>query len=532
MKSYLTKTEYRALGLLIVLILAVYGRVITYDFLNFDDDRYILDNPFVSSGLSWDSLKWAFTTRYEANWHPVTWLSHMLDVSLSGLNPGFHHAVNLGFHLANTLLLLLLLYRMTRDYWPALMVAALFALHPLHIESVAWIAERKDLLSTFFLFLTLTAYHSYTIKPGYFSYVTTLSCYILGLMAKPMLVTLPLILYIIDYWPLERFRADNVTPNQRHTRLLLEKIPFAILATASVVLTYNVQQLWGATAPLGQQNIWFNLATAVTNYIRYIFMMFFPFKLAVFYPYSDLIIWWKLCLCLIATLAISATAFVYARKYPYVLAGWLWYLVTLLPVVGIINIGFHEYADRYTYIPLTGMFIALVWLVTDISREHGWNGYVTRGGVTLVIILSIVTPLQLRHWKNSLTLFSHAADVTSNNWLAHQHISQVLLINCNIPAAFNHINEAIRVKPDNSTNFVILGSIYRNMRREDDAIKALEQALLLDPGNARGLQNLGVLYADTGRTDNADRVVRQLERIHPDYARQLENYIRLNHKTD
>lgn len=521
----MTKEKYGALGILILLVIAVYGKVITYEFLIYDDNKYILDNPFVWGGLSWEGAKWAFTTGYEANWHPVTWLSHMLDASLFGLKPGWHHAVNLLFHLTNTLLLLILLFRMTRNYWPSLLVAALFALHPQHVESVAWIAERKDVLCTFFLFLTLIAYYRYTLKPGYIRYSLALACYSMGLMAKPMLVSLPLILIIIDYWPLARLQPWPGTSTGFSKKLLLEKVPFAILAAASSVVTYTAQQSWGATESFIQQDFLLNLANAVVNYAQYLFRTVVPINLAVFYPFNSQISWWLFFVSLTVLVIISVTAVLFARKRPYILAGWLWYLITLLPVIGIVNIGFHSSADRYTYIPLIGVFVALAWLVSDALTDR--TRAVWGVGVCMLLLLcSGISFNQVRFWKKDATLFSHAADVTSGNWLAHQHLAIALLKELRIAESYEQIQASIRLNPDNANNYFILADVYRTMGNPGEAIKVLEQGVLRNPNSARGLQNLGILYADVRRVQDAEKILIQLGRISPEYANNLEKHLR------
>jgi tetratricopeptide (TPR) repeat protein len=407
------------------------------------------------------------------------------------------------------------------------MVAALFALHPLHVESVAWVAERKDVLSTFFLLLTLGAYRRYTLNPGGFAYVKVLLLFMLGLMAKPMLVTLPLVLLILDFWPLDRLTRQNgdETAALLPVTLLLEKVPFAIIAGSAAFIAYKAQQSWGATEALNRQDLWSNIGNVLTSYGQYLYLTFFPFKLAVLYPYHTGTVYWKLLLCAAIIIALSAAAAFAIRTRPYLLAGWLWFFITLLPVSGIINIGFHDHADRYTYIPLIGVFMALVWFVADFCDERGWSRWSARLGIAVVLIVATATGLQVRYWKNSYTLFMHAIEVTTGNWLAHQHVSQYLLQSFRIAEAGDHIEASIRINPDNPNNYFILGSICRNLKQPDKAIRALEQGVALNPYKASELSNLGVLYADNNRIDEAQRIAGRLNVLDPVYANSLQTYI-------
>ena len=398
----LQRSDYGVLIALAVLTAALYGQVLNHDFIKYDDTGYVTENPVVQGGLTWKGFLWAFTTLSMANWHPLTWLSHMLDVELFGMKPGLHHLVSVLFHILNTSLLFLVLRQMTGALWRSAFVAALFALHPLHVESVAWVSERKDVLSTLFWLLTLWAYARYTKNPGLPKYWPVLLFFALGLLAKPMLVTLPLVLLLMDYWPLGRLRwqqappaaplPSSATPVKQGKKrkkplreqkkpplsvdagkwrvvlpLLYEKLPLFALSAASSVITIHAQQKGGAVAPMDLFPLPDRLATAITAYVAYLWKMLWPSGLSIFYPLevnSPVVV----AACASLLLALTFAAVRGAVKRPYFLVGWLWYLITLLPVIGIIKVGDASMADRYTYVALMGPFVALAWGSFDLSR--------------------------------------------------------------------------------------------------------------------------------------------------------------------
>lgn len=357
---------------LVMAILAVYLQVRNHDFINFDDDLYVTINPHVQAGLTLDSITWAFTSTRASNWHPLTWLSHMLDCQIYGMNPGQHHLTNVLFHILNTLLLFFVFMRMTKDLWQSGFVAALFALHPLHVESVVWLAERKDVLSTFFWMLTLWSYVRYVERSGLNRYLPVLFFFILGLMAKPMLVTLPFVLLLLDYWPLKRFRlgssedGQDCRPERFYLGFIWEKIPLFLLSAGSSVITYMVQKSSGAVSTLAVIPVHVRIANAIVSYVSYIGKMIWPHNLTILYPYLKSIIYWQVVGAGLLLAVITVVVFRMMKTKPYVAVGWFWFLGTLVPVIGLVQVGLQAMADRYTYVPLIGLFIMVAWGVPDI----------------------------------------------------------------------------------------------------------------------------------------------------------------------
>ncbi len=419
---------------LAIVTLAVYWQVSKHDFLNYDDSNYITKNEHVTTGLTYDNIIWAFTSYYASNWHPLTWLSHMLDCELFGLKPAWPHIENPLLHLANILLLFAILKRMTSAIWQNAFVAALFALHPLHIESVAWIAERKDVLSTLLGLLTILVYTSYVNKPKPASYLLAILLFALGLLAKPMLVTLPFILLLLDYWPLQRFQYDQTFKNKTESakkrpgwqRLLVEKIPFFALSASSCIITFLAQRAGGSVAQIDILPIRFRVPNVIFSYIKYIWKMIWPNKLAIFYPHpiNNLPLWLVLAAAVLLLAATAAVVY-FARKYKYLPVGWFWYLGTLVPVIGLVQVGGQALADRYTYMTLTGLFIIIAWGVPELLAK--WRH---RNVILAVIAISVLTALstrtyfQLRHWSDNETIFKHALDVTKNNSVANIYLAQ------------------------------------------------------------------------------------------------------------
>ncbi len=370
---------------LVLATLTVYWQVGNYEFVNFDDDKYIIENFHVQKGLTRDSVIWAFTATHVSNWHPLTWLSHMLDFQLYGLNPSGHHLTNVFFHLVNTLLLFLVLKLMTGALWRSGLVAALFAVHPLHVESVVWVAERKDVLSTLFWMLTLWAYLGYTKRPGVKRYLVILLAFALGLMAKPMLVTLPFVLLLLDYWPLKRIELGQSAiglpaasqpstiankPGAQAFRLLLEKTPMFVLAAVSSVVTFIVQKSGGAVGALETYPFKIRMANALLSYVIYLKKMIWPQNLAVFYPHpGQSLPMWQAAGAGLLLVVVSIAVIRAGRRYPYLPVGWLWYVGTLVPVIGLVQVGDQAMADRYTYVSLIGLFIVVAWGVPDVARS-------------------------------------------------------------------------------------------------------------------------------------------------------------------
>jgi hypothetical protein len=435
---------------LVTSILAVYWQVTDNGFV-YDDESYITKNSHVQSGLTCENITWSFTSTSASNWHPLTWLSHLLDYQLYGMNSGMHHLTNLIFHILNTLLLFLVFKRMTGDLWRSSFVAALFALHPLHVESVAWVAERKDVLSSFFWMLTMWGYVLYAERPGINRYMLALLFFILGLMAKPMLVTLPFVLLLLDYWPLNRFRSAKSNssnkmkqkPNVLH--LVLEKIPFIVFASASCVVTFIVQKSGGAVGSLDAYPFKVRAANALVSYVSYTGKMLWPSCLAPIYLHSRIVQGWKIVGASILLISISLLVIRAKRQHPYFVVGWLWYIGTLVPVIGLVQVGLQCMADRYTYIPLTGMFIIIAWGIPILVERWRYRKIVLAVSAgTLLICLMICTWLQVQHWRNSITLFTHTVNVTANNWVAQYNLACGYALENKKEEAIYWLNESIK----------------------------------------------------------------------------------------
>jgi len=577
---------------LITAILISFWQAKDFDFINLDDLQYVTENPHVQSGLSLKGIAWAFTTTHASNWHPLTWLSHMLDVQLFGLKPGWHHLVNVFFHIVNTVLLFLVFNRMTRALWPSAFVAALFALHPLHVESVAWVSERKDVLSTFFWMLTMGAYAFYVEKPDTKKYLLTLGVFALGLMAKPMLVTLPFVLLLLDYWPLNRFQtpipaggnssrlpdannpgAKKKKPKKSADRnnaeikkalkpsgqwpallaLIKEKIPFFALSAASCIITFYAQEKGGAVGSLDILPFNARMANAIVSYVDYIEKMIWPRNLAVFYPHPGIRPVWLFLGSALTLLIITIIVLRSAKRFSYLATGWLWYLGTLVPVIGLVQVGLQALADRYTYVPLIGLFVIIAWGVPDLTRK--WHNRKTLMALSSSLILAILmfsTWSQAKYWQNSITLFEHAIKATTDNYVAHNnlgvaltkigekekaafHYSEAIRIKPNFENAHYNLgnylasrgmtaeaivqySEAIRIKPTYSKAHNNLGAMLASQGKFQEAIVQYEKALRTEPANASFHYNLGMTLASMNRHDEAIHYFREALRIQPNYA--------------
>ena len=504
--------------------LAVFWQVHNCDFVNYDDNLYVTQNWHVKTGLTRDNIVWAFTTGHASNWHPLTWLSHMLDCQLFGVDPAWHHFTNLLLHIANTLLLFAVLKRMTAAFWRSAFVAAVFALHPLHVESVAWIAERKDVLSTLFWFLTMIAYVSYVRRPGAGRYLLTLLVFSLGLMAKPMLVTLPFVLLLLDYWPLERLQLGRDADRRLWFQLVREKVPFFVLSAASSAITFLVQQKGGAVSKLDMIPLAVRFGNAFISYVRYVGKMFWPDRLAVLYPYpADMAFFWPMVSVLVL-LAVSILVIRLAPKHKYLLVGWLWYLGTLFPVIGLVQVGSQAFADRYTYIPLIGLFIIVGWGLSDLLSKWQYRK-ITLGilaGIVLIAML-VCTRIQVRYWQNSLTLFGHALDVTENNSGMHKAMGLSLVSRGKFNEAVSHCRQAVQIKPNSARLHKSLGVTLAAQRKFEEAISSYRQALQLKPNYAEVYNYLGDALQSQGRLDEAVNSYSQALQLKPNYAEAHNN---------
>jgi tetratricopeptide (TPR) repeat protein len=515
---------------LVIAILFVYWQVRNFSFVNYDDHQYVTENRYVQDGLTLKSIAWAFTTVHMSNWHPLTWLSHMLDYQLYGMNPGQHHLTNVLFHILNTLLLFLVFRRMTGELWKSGFVAALFALHPLHAESVTWVAERKDVLSTFFWLLTMWCYARYVEHSERDRYLLVVLFFILGLLAKPMLVTLPFILLLFDYWPLNRFQfgssGDGSYSIQKSFNfgLIWEKIPLFLLSTASCVVTYFVQKSGGAVNSLDAMKFNIRIANAILSYTNYIAKMIWPYKLAVLYPYPEVIPFWEVTGACLVLVFISLLSIGLIKKSPYFAVGWCWFLGAFVPVIGLVQVGLQAMADRYTYVPLIGLSIIIAWGAPDILAGLRHKRIIF-AIFTIFVILAIMifTWFQVSRWKNSITLFKNAVDVTKNNYVAHHKLGEALAIQGETDKAIRHYSEALRIKPDFIAPHLNLGVTLRETGKLNEAIEHFSSVLRLKSDSAEAHYELGITLEKKGNIDGAEKHYIKALRIKPDYAKAHNN---------
>ncbi len=516
---------------LIFAIIIAYGQVRNFDFVDFDDGLYITENIHVQKGLTIEGLIWAFTSFHAANWHPMTWFSHMLDCELYGLNPMGHHWTNIQLHMANTLLLFLILQMMTGAIWRSAFVAGLFALHPLHVESVAWVAERKDVLSTFFWLLTMLAYLRYVKKPVLIRYFMVLLFFVLGLMSKPMLVTLPFVLLLLDLWPLGRFRFEHNRLSQSSgktcfdfkgaSRLIVEKIPFFILVVISCSLTFFAQKGGGALVPLASLSLKPRIANALISYVSYVFKAIWPGNLAVYYPYpADTFPVWQICGAALLIVSVFCGAICLLRQYRYVAVGLFWYFGTLIPVIGLVQVSDQAMADRYTYIPLTGLFITVAWGVSDLLVK--WRYQKIFLGVSAVIILSALTVctfFQASHWRNTITLFENAVKVTENNYKALNNLGAALIDKGKPDEALLYFAEALRINPQKTDARNNLANVLSAQGKLDEAVSHYKEAIRINPEHADAHYNLANVLSAQRKLDEAVLHYKEAIEINPEYAK-------------
>lgn len=578
-----TLRKYRVAIISLLLACAtvsLYAPAIKNDFIDFDDDRYVTENPHVQTGLTFSGVKWAFTTTHAFNYHPLVWLSHMLDCQIFGLNPAGHHLTSILFHAANTVLLFLILYSMTAAPWPAAFVAALFAIHPLHVESVAWVSERKDVLSTFLWLATISLYLRYVRRPAFTRYLPVILCFALGLLAKQMLVTLPVTLVLLDYWPLGRLTG---APKKRYPqkpaaepvslrRSLIEKLPLFALSVAAAAAVFLIQSRATLVKTATEIPPVYRLANAVVAAGTYILKTFWPADLAILYPHpgTSLPLGKVLPAALLLT-GISLIVTKYARRQKYLPVGWLWYLITLLPVIGIIQVGLQQMADRYTYVPLIGIFIIIAWTAAHRARRSRAARYVvTCIALIWLAALALLTIRQISYWQDSITLYRHTVAVTKNNDIIHRNLAILLLRQGETEQAVEHFQKAVELNPKDTHSRKLLeklradkqasdtdrllvranalaqqgrldqairlyrefielrpdsASVYNNLgnalflkRDFDKARDAYSTAIRLDPNYIDAHSNLAILLARTGQTDRAAEHYRKVFEIDPDHA--------------
>jgi tetratricopeptide (TPR) repeat protein len=527
-------------GLLVLVTLAAYWPATSHDFVNYDDDPYVTSNVHVQNGLTLETIKWAFYNPVAANWHPLAVLSHMLDCQLFGLNPWGHHLTSVLLHALNAMLVFALLQQMTGTRWQGLLVAALFAVHPLRVESVAWVAERKDVLSGCFGLLALVFYARYakvqrqkaeagrqkpegrgpwslSYFPSSIFYLLSLCFFALGLMSKPMLVTWPFVRLLLDYWPLERGKPG------RWWRLVREKIPFFALAAVASVVTFVVQKQGGAVVAVEKLPLGARSGNALISYCRYLGKVFWPTDLAVFYPLHGE---WPLEKVLLASgliLGISGLLVVQRRQFPFLLMGWLWFVGTLVPVIGLLQVGDQAMADRYTYIPSLGVLILVIWGVYELTRRWPYGVIALWGAGSAAVVLCLaLTRHQLGHWKNSEALFWHALLVTENNGIARKAFGDALDKRGQTDEAIRNYREALRLRPSYADAHNNLGIALCKKGQIDEAISHYQEAIRLKP-NYVAHNNLGGALARKGRMDEAISHYQEAIRLKPDYAEAQYN---------
>jgi tetratricopeptide (TPR) repeat protein len=500
--------------LLSMLVWLAFWPVLNNDFTSYDDPDYVTANVHVQQGLTLENIKWAFSSTEAYNWHPLTWLSHMADWQFFGPKPWGHHLTNLLLHTANTVMVFLVIGRMTKTVWRSFFVAAMFGLHPMHVESVAWVSERKDVLSTFFGLLTLLAYVRH-VKRGTGSfhsicYWLALVSFALSLMSKPMLVTLPCILLLLDYWPLERLKCKSVLS------LLVEKVPFLLLAAIVSAITFIVQKKSGAMVTLP---LYFRAENALVSYCRYLGKLFWPVKLSVFYPFPY---HWPAVtvLCAFFLLAgISIFVFMMRHEYPYLLVGWLWFAGTLVPVIGLVQVGVQSMADRYSYVPAIGVFLSLTWSAYELMKRWG-HGIALSIAALVIFICIVLTRQQVGNWSDGEKLFRHAMMVTKNNpgnnYVAYYNLGIALLNKDRLDEAIQQLEISIKLNPNYARAHNNMGIALEKKGLLNQAIGECQQAVKLDPNYADAYNNLGVALGKNGQSNEAVSALQESARLRPD----------------
>ena len=496
----------------------VFGQTLGFGFVNYDDDHYVYQNPQVIDGLNPKGIEWAFTHTVMANWHPLTVMSHMLDCQFYGLHAGGHHLTSLLLHAATAILLFLVLREMTGALWQSAFVAAVFAIHPLRVESVAWVSERKDVLSGLFFMLTLGAYIRYVRKPpSWGRYLTVLFLFAFGLMCKPMLVTVPFVLLLLDYWPLNRFGS----PGNRLAilqKLMIEKIPFIIFSIAICIVTVLVQQ------PDKEISLFLRVSNALVSYTTYCEQMFYPTGLALLYPFPiHGLPAGKVILALLLLVAVTAVAFYGRQKRPYFLMGWLWYLGMLVPVIGLVQVGSQARADRYTYLPQIGLYILLTWTVIELTASWRSRRWVLGGGAMAVLTALIMCAhAQTAYWRDSESLWTRTLACTSDNSAAQNKLGNAFLKQGRLDEAMVHYQQALAISPDEET-YDNLGCVFLQQGKTDAAIAQFQKALDINPNYTEALYNLGNAFLQQGKIEEAIACYQMALKCNSDDAKVYSN---------
>lgn len=502
-----SKTDRIVVASLIAACLLIYGQVLWFEFINLDDNLYVYDNAFVTAGINLVSLKWAFTTFHSANWHPLTWISHMLDATIFGPRSGGHHFVNVLLHTANSVLAYFVFKRMTGCKWMSAIVAALFAVHPAHVESVAWVSERKDVLSTLFWLLTMLAYVEWTRRsgedePSIFSvrYLLIVIAFVLGLLSKPMLVTLPFVLLLVDYWPLERLTSLRQLGSH-----ILEKLPLFALAAMSSFITLRAQASYGAIATVSDLPVAMRFENAIASYVKYIAMFFYPVDLAVGYAYVPMPVW-QVVIWAVLLVVVTAICIWQRKDRPYLIVGWLWFVGTLVPVIGILQVGSQAMADRYTYVPYFGLFVMVVWGAVEIIKKFDFKFATAAVVVSLPLLLfSVAAFNQTSYWKSGYDLYSHSLATGKANFVTMHNMCSVLTGQKRLAEAEEQCLNAIAAEPRFVDTYNLLGLIHASNGKYQDAVNTFKKAIELDPNNPMSYGNAGVAFTLLEQTDDAEK---------------------------
>jgi hypothetical protein len=534
---YQGKIILTGLGLLL-LVIFTFLPVLNNDFILLDDQDYVTANSHVQSGLTWENIAWAMSSIVGGNWHPLTWLSHMLDCQWFGLNPRGHHLTSMLIHAVNTILVFLVLVEMTGARGRSFFVAAMFGLHPMHVESVAWVSERKDVLSTTFWLLCLLFYTGYARQdskrqnraagvtcvspffpfPGCLHYGFALFCFMLGLMSKPMLVTLPFVLLLLDFWPLNRFQINGLM------KLVAEKVPFFLLSVAVCIVTISAQKAMGGVRTMAAFPLTARLENVPVSYCRYLGKFFWPANLPIIYPHPG---HWPLAAVVAAVfllLGLSVWAWMTRRDHPYLLVGWCWFVGTLVPVIGLVQVGFQSIANRYTYVPYIGLSLCLGWGVPALIKQRHLRFFVSFILAVAAILICIpVTRTQIGYWKNSGLLFQYASIIIDNNWESHARLGLVFNKEGRLDEAISQYREALRLKPDDTDTHFDLANALSRKRMWDEAISQYQEELKLSPDDPDGHNNLGVVLFQKGNLNEAITQFREALRLKPDYANAQKN---------
>jgi len=516
--------------LLIMATFAVYYQVHNYGFIELDDNQYFTENRYVRGGFTIEGITWSFRNTTVGMWIPLVWISYMAGSQVYGVSSGWHHLTNVFLHLSNIILLFLIFRKLTGGFWKSAFVAALFALHPLHVESVVWITERKDVLSTFFFLLTIWMYSRYVEQPRPTRYLIAILFFALGLMAKPMLVTMPFILILLDFWPLDRFKSepsashDSTKESSRPLHLVLEKIPFLILAIVASTVTLIAHNKVGGMDSLDVLPFDVRITNALVSYVTYMGKMIWPTKLAVLYPHPGMATWRQVIGSSALLAGISWLAIKNVRHRPYLIVGWLWYLGTLVPVIGLAQAGTQAIADRFVYVPFIGLYLSIAWgfpeLVTKLPHRKIWLGTLA---AILLSILTVVTWKQVQYWKNGITLFKHTLKHTSNNYRIHNALGAELSKQGRTEEAIDHFLHALRIKPDFERAHSNLGAALYSKGRTEEAIDHYLQALRIKPDDVNTHNNLGFILYNQGRITKAIDHYLQALRLKPDFEKAHNN---------